>query len=212
MRRVLLIALAAFLCPFVAVAQPTTEDTGQKTKAIQHPISEEEWTPESRLWLARSVLGEAGWARWDEYTAIAFVYAERSKASKTHTFIRMIKKYSAAVRRPGKRRNPWLFQTKTGPEALMRPPMWPMGPTWKGLYDKAWKNTLVWADQWYEGKRPNTCPGANHFGGQMDSHRAENKRWKRIKCKTRMRNRFYTSLYLVPRPPPGEYRKRLLRL
>lgn len=163
------------------------------SRAYAGVVPDDEWSDEAKLWLARSVLGEAGWKRPDEYSAIAYVYATRAEQTGRYDFLGMVKQYSAAVRAPGKRRNPWLFELgfdKT------RPPSWPMGPQWPGLHDEAWFQTLEWADAWQAGEHENPCPGANHFGSYQDSHRASNARWMRIRCKVSTRNRFYTSLRL----------------
>lgn len=159
-------------------------------------VPEEEWNDTTKLWLARSVLGEAGWRREAEYSAIAYVYVARAEQSKTKDFLEVIKSYSAAVKSFGRRRNPWLFEL--GLDSA-RPSNWPMddngiGPRWEGLHDEAWLEVLSWADEWQEGLHDNPCPGANHYGGWVDRYRAEQARWVRIKCSSTMRNRFYTSL------------------
>lgn len=160
-------------------------------------VPEDQWNDDTKLWLARSVLGEVGWRRPAEWSAVAFVYATRAEQTKRYDFIGMVKRYSAAIRGGGKTRSPWLFELgfdKT------RPPSWPEGPQWQGLHDDAWLEVLAWADEWQAGQHENPCPGANHFGGYVDAHRAENARWRRVKCTAKTRNRFYTSLSLRARP------------
>jgi hypothetical protein len=156
-------------------------------------VPDDEWDDETKLWLARSVLGEAGWRQHAEYTAVAYVYAVRAEQTERYDFLGMVKRYSAAVRAPGRAKAPWRFELgfdKT------RPRSWPSGPLWKGRYDQEWLDVLDWADRWQAGEYANPCEGANHFGGYGDSARAEWAGWTRIKCKVRMRNRFYTSLKL----------------
>jgi hypothetical protein len=197
---VMVIVLLTTLMAIMVAGHLTDEcSIAHAEEAVQRPLAEEDWNDDAKLWLARSVLGEVGWRRFDEYSAVAWVYVTRAEQTKQYGFLEMIKQYSAAVREPGKTRNPWLFEldfTDT------RPRSWPVnedgsGPLWKGLYDQAWLETLEWADEWADGKHPNPCPGANHFGGYVDHYRAVAKRWKRIKCQGKMRNRFYTSLSLV---------------
>lgn len=162
-------------------------------RAEAQVVPVEQWTDEAKLWLSRSVLGEVGWRRPDEYSAVAWVYATRAKGSRHHDFLGMVKAYSAAIKSPGRRREPWLFELgfdKT------RPRSWPNGPLWPGLHDEAWSEVLTWADEWQAGQHENPCPGANHFGGYVDRHRAEAARWVTIRCSAKMRNRFYTSLRL----------------
>lgn len=180
---------------FAAVLCSTTP-----LKARAEVVPANQWNDEVKVTLARSVIGEAGWRRFDEYSAIAWVYANRAKAFRNYSFKSMMHKYSAAIRRPGKKRNPWLFELGLDGQ---RPKSWPIdpetkrGPKWEGLHEKAWLKTLQWADEWQAGLHENPCKGANHFGGFVDDHRAWRARWKRVKCTIRTRNRFYTSLVLV---------------
>jgi hypothetical protein len=163
--------------------------SAEETQAVQ-PVSDSEWNDETKLWLSRSLLGEVGWRRPGEYAAVAWVYSTRAKLSKRYNFLQMIKRYSAAIRAPGKRRNPWLFELDF---TSTRPPSWPDGPQWRGLHDQAWLEVLDFADEWQAGKIPNPCPGANHYGGYVDRHRAQAMRWRRVKCSVKTRNRFYNS-------------------
>lgn len=157
---------------------------------VVRPIPEEEWNEKTRLWLARSVLGEAGWGRYDEQAAIAWVYATRFKNAKRRSFFQLFKRYSAAIRSPGLRRNPWMVNLVDG---MMRPDGWPNGPLWKGRHDRSWMKTLGLIDRWYEGEVPNSCPGANHFGCYLDAPRADALGWFRVRCQVSTRNRFYDS-------------------
>ena len=203
MKRIIsIIAVATTVLVSLAVARIACaeESTEATTEAATHAVPEDQWNDDAKLWLARSVIGEAGWRQFDEYSAIAFVYATRAEQSKRYDFLGMVKRYSAAVRAQGKRRQPWLFEL--GFEGK-RPRSWPVdpatktGPLWTGLHRDAWLETLAWADAWQAGERANPCEGANHFGGYIDRHRAAAARWVRIKCEPRTRNRFYTSLKLT---------------
>lgn len=166
------------------------------SSAAAQVVPEDEWDDEAKLWLARSVIGEAGWRRPDEHTAIAYVYATRASQTTRYTFTEMVRRYSAAIRAPGKRSRPWLLELSFD---CARPKSWPVdpvtkqGPLWGGLHSEAWRETLQWADEWQAGHHENPCPGANHFGGYQDVHRAQMAGWKRLRCKTRMYNRFYNS-------------------
>lgn len=162
---------------------------------VDPPVPDDEWTADTKLWLARSLVGEVGWRRLGEYGAVAWVYATRAKLSPNHTFTEMVKTYSAAIKLSGKRRNPWLFELD---ETGVRPKSWPVneqgvGPLWRGLHDKAWFEALDFVDDWRAGKVPNPCPRANHFGGAIDAHRAVQQRWVQVKCSVPTRNRFYDS-------------------
>jgi len=195
--------------PTVEVVElPEQEQIAQPTRVVEHPVSDEEWNEETKLWLARSLLGEVGWLRPAEQSAVAWVYATRAKISRSHNFIEMVKQYSAAIRSPGKRRSPWLFELGFDRE---RPSSWPSGPRWEGLHDEAWIKTLELVDRWQAGEIPNYCPSANHFGGYIDRHRAEALRWTRVKCvlpegSKRFRNRFYDSTKLQPKRQTSRWR------
>ena len=157
----------------------------------EQPVSEEEWDSESQLWLARSCVGEAGWAQFDECIAIAWVYAARAKQSSRYTFLKMVRRYSAALQKG--RSMSWVRGLNYSGRL---PRGWPGGLRWYQGYRRVWKTTLIVAGNWAEGKHANPCPGANHFGGPMDHHRAVKARWMPVRCSVRMRNRFYTSLRL----------------
>lgn len=188
-------------CPLPAFAE-VEEDEEEASKLV---VPEDQWTDEAKLWLARSVIGEAGWktaGSQEEYSAIAYVYAVRAEQSKSRTFLEMVRTYSAAVKNRRNTKRPWLYEL--GFEAT-RPRSWPfnpetkMGPRWKGVHEVAWRDTLAWADEWQAGEHENPCPGANHFGGYLDRHRAKAARWTPIKCSAKTWNRFYTSLRLQPK-------------
>lgn len=203
-------AIVAIAVVFTIIMASSVIRAEPADATVDRPITEEEWTPETRLWLSRSVLGEAGWRRPDEYSAIAWVYVTRVRQTKQFTFLKMVRTYSAAVRGRKNKQNPWLYELV--PDVTKRPRSWPvdehgLGPLWKGLHDKAWQEVLEWADEWAVGKRPNPCLGANHYGGWVDRHRAVAKRWTRIKCESKMRNRFYNSHKLVPEGRGGRWHR-----
>ena len=165
-----------------------------------HAQMVEEWNDEVKLWSARSVLGEVGWDRPGEWGAVLWVYYTRARTTKRYTFYQMVRQYSAAVKSGNHHRNPWLFNLSLD---RTYPCGWPMkngsGPRWSGLHDASWLRTLEFVDLWQSGKVSNSCKRANHFGGDIDRHRAESLGWKRIKCNEeghrRFRNRFYDSTH-----------------
>ena len=181
--------------------EPTEPEQEPEPEYDERPVPDNQWNDTSKLWLARSMIGEVGWRRPAEQSAVAWIYAVRAPESSTYDFLGMVKRYSAAVRTPGKRRNPWLFELGFN---RTRPKAWPTGPLWTGLHDDAWIEALELADRWQNGEVPNPCPQANHFGGYVDRHRAEAARWTRVKCRPpegskRFRNIFYDSTRLRPK-------------
>jgi len=161
--------------------------------AGERPITEEEWTDESKVWLARSCVGEAGFHARGECLAIAWVYAERSSYSDKFDFLGMVKRYSAAVQK-SKNHRTWIRGLNL---AADKPEDWPEGPDWEGVYKPAWQKLLSMVDEWANGEWDNPCPGANHFGGYHDTSRIRRLRWRPVKCMVRTRNRFFDSRRLV---------------
>jgi hypothetical protein len=190
---ILMVATMAVVVAFIVALLLWPSNCSAETESI---IPDDQWNANVKLWLARSLIGEVGWRITKEHAAVAWVYAMRANQSRRHDFLGMVKRYSAAVRNPGRIRNPWLFEL--GLDGA-RPGSWPYGPLWKGRYQQAWFRLLQLADLWRAGKIANPCPGANHFGGPMDRHRAENRHWYRVKCKMRTRNSFYDSRRIQPR-------------
>lgn len=185
--------------------EPTVEVTktikSEPEVTLVSPVPEDEWTNEAKLWLARSLIGEVGWDRPAEQSAVAWVYANRAKKLEQYTFLGMVKTYSAAVRKQGQQRQPWVFELHFNGN---KPKYWPSYIEWKGRHAQYWMDTLELIDRWQAGKVPNYCPTANHFGSYSDSFRAEGLRWTRIKCivpegDKRFRNRFYDSTTIRPR-------------
>ena len=181
--------------------KPTIEKHKLIEPMFKSPVPEKEWNNEARIWLARSLIGEVGWDRPAEQTAVAWVYANRAKKLNQYTYLQMVRQYSAAVRKPGQRRQPWVFELQLNDH---RPKYWPNYIEWKDHHSQYWLDTLDLIDQWQAGKIPNYCPTANHFGSYHDSLKAEALRWTRVECIVpeggkRFRNRFYDSTKLRPR-------------
>lgn len=150
------------------------------------PISENEWTKATKLWLARSCVGEAGFGAVDECMGIAWVYAVRSKELDT-SLLKIIKKYSAPLKAKNPKRK-WVMQLSLDGK---RPKDWSAVLSWK-RHKQYWFNLLSALDEWAEGLKENPVEGANHFGS---IHDVTPKRWKQISPKSDLvfRNRFYSS-------------------
>lgn len=102
------LALAPVVAPEPDVSVPET------------PIPSAQWTPEARLWFVRSCVGEAGFWNPQECAAMGWVYANRIRGTRV-TFERMVRQYSAAVRRRPSAR-PWLWELVP---TLEEPEGWP---------------------------------------------------------------------------------------
>lgn len=181
-----------------------------RAACAEQPIPDEEWTPDARLWLARSLVGEAGFVATEEHAAIAWVYAERWQMSKTRSFLETVRAYSAAVHGRSNRRHPWIHHLAIDGS---RPSGWPSGALWSRRRE-AWLDVLAWCDGWAAGHFETPCPGATHYGGPCDDHRAREAGWAPIRCQVRTANRFYDGRRRVSRPRvvvPGspEWRRRM---
>jgi len=165
---------------------------------VQAQVDAEDWTPETRLWAIRSVIGEAGFGQLEEHAAIMYVYAERHRVLKRRgwSLLRVVKRYSAAIRLRGRRAHPWV--SELDPETLEEPRSWPKRLMWSRYAPKL-TGAAANIDLWARGGVSNPCKQAMHYGGRMDDYRAVNARWTRIKCSVPMRNRFYDPRRLVRR-------------
>lgn len=153
---------------------------------VQRPIPPRQWNADAKLWLARSCVGEAGFASYDECIGIAWVYATRAKET-NHSLLGMIKRYSSAVKDRSTRKRSWiLYLNLEG----TKPNGWPKHLSWK-KHKVLWFRLLKVLDDWEKGYYPNPVEGANHYGGPMDT---PGKKWTRIYPKPGWlyRNSFYS--------------------
>ena len=136
----------------------------EKFPNYKFPIPEKEWNPETKVWLARSCVGEAGW-NVSECIAISWVYATRYRELNGCTsFLTIVKKYSAAIKERSTHKRPWILGLNLKGN---KPDKWPKNISWK-IHKKLWFSILSDLDLWIKGQKPNPVIGANHFGGSMD--------------------------------------------
>lgn len=141
---------------------------GSEQRITERPIPESQWNDETKLWLARSCVGEAGFVAYEECIGIAWVYAARWRASPRGTTLEdVIRGYSAAVKRRSTLRRKWILNLRLDGK---RPKRWPKRLLWSG-HRPFWEKILRELDQWAKGRRENPVEGANHFGGKMDTPR-----------------------------------------
>jgi len=128
------------------------------------PVSREQWTDMERLWMARSVVGEASFLALEEHVEIAWVYATIAR-QKGLSLLRVIKGYSAAVKQRSTKTRKWILELKLNGS---KPRHWPSNLSWK-VHKKLWFRILDNLEEWAKGNRPSKLDGANHFGGDMDT-------------------------------------------
>ena len=143
--------------PGISMAAP------KKEKPVR-PIPRQQWNYLTKLWLARSCVGEAGFQEVDECIGIAWTMATRSTEYRTN-FLRVVQGYSFAVKNHSGHRRPWIFQLGMKGD---KPEDWPSKLNWK-FHRRLWFKLLDTLDKWAKGKVPNPVDGANHFGGDMDT-------------------------------------------
>lgn len=166
---------------------------GSEQREIERPIPESQWNDETKLWLARSCVGEAGFVAYEECIGIAWVYASRWRASPRGTTLEdVIRGYSAAVKSRSTLRRKWILHLRLDGK---RPNRWPKRLYWSG-HRPFWEKILSELDQWAKGYRENPVKGANHFGGKMDT---PSKSWVVIKPTSSVAfgNLFYRSPTVV---------------
>lgn len=159
------------------------------------PIPREQWTDSTKVWLARSCVGEAGFDAYEECIGIAWVYAVRWKSSAGRdTLEGVIRSYSAAVKSRNSHKRKWIFDLRLDGK---RPKGWPKRLSWKG-HLKFWNKILFELEQWSKGFRPNPVKGAIHWGGSMDTPHAS---WVRVlpEAGVKFKNIFYRSKYSAGR-------------
>jgi hypothetical protein len=156
--------------------------------ALANPIPSDQWTPAAKLWTARSCVGEAGFHAVEECLAIAWVYAARSKMA-NWSYVHLVKRYSSAIKEHEKHRRGWIFELELDGQ---RPSKWPARLSWR-KHRSLWFRLLKFLDQWALGHWPNPVPGADHFGGKMDT---PGSRWTRIEPTASVR--FYNFFYKSP--------------
>jgi len=117
----------------------------------------EELDVDTKLTLARAMVGEADWHAPD-HVAIAFVLAKRWPLYRARhpeaTFRSYIELYSSPLRRDLGARSAWLRTL-------------PWGPI-EGPYSQHWDHVRALVERFSQGRLRDPCPGAMHWGGAMD--------------------------------------------
>jgi hypothetical protein len=158
-----------FAAPAFFVAAPAA--------AYRPPLGIVEWDDESRLTLARAMVGEADWHEPD-HVAIAHVLARRWRRHQLNnepiSFARYIERYSASLRGDSERAT-WIRSL-------------PWGPLPGAPYEQRWNRVQKLVRAFGEGRVKDPCPLAMHWGGTMDRPAQS---WHPVSCGM-TRNIFYT--------------------
>jgi hypothetical protein len=145
--------------------------------AYRRPLPGVEWDDETRLTLARAMVGEADWHEPD-HVAIAHVLARRWRIHQQNRepipFARYVELYSASLRGDTERAT-WIRSL-------------PWGPLPGAPYEQRWNRVQKLVRAFSEGMVKDPCPLAMHWGGTMDRPAQS---WHPVSCGL-TRNIFYT--------------------
>jgi hypothetical protein len=164
------------------------------TVAAQPPLEADQWNPRTKVWLARAMVGEAGWTASRDHVGIAYVLAKRFERIRRRwpdiRFLDVVLAYAKALgdgRRSLTSRQRWI-RSLGGAE---KPVGWPTRANWPRVHRPLWKKTLKRADDWFAGKLRDPCRGrAFNWGGYLDVDLAMRKRLNPVDCGD-TRNTFY---------------------
>jgi len=170
-----------------SLSQPTKKIKKQKYK--KPPIYRKHWNENTKVWLARSCVGESGFWAEDECMAIAWIYARRARLV-GWPLLKMIRRYSAATKPHEVHRRPWIFELDAKAE---KPKHWPKTIRWQ-RHRKAWLNLLARLDRWKDGHEPDPMPEADHYGSYRDANQSRYVRtWKRVEAPAGFKNLYFNS-------------------
>jgi hypothetical protein len=161
-----------------------------------------QFTPRTRVWLARAMVSEAGWKAELDHAGISHILYRRWKNMRKRwpdmTFEHVIRAYCAGFyvkERSLTPRQRWIQQLIPSPR---QPKDWPAKKaSWK-VHMPLWKAAWDRAGRFGAGKLRDPCRGrAWHWGGEIDLPLAKQKRLVEVDCGN-TRNTFYTL------PKPGD--------
>jgi len=129
------------------------------------------------LWLARSCVGEAGFASSEtgECASILHVYRKRAKLSGKPIY-EVARKYSAALKNREDHPNRWVLGLN---REMKKPAGWQPRLSWR-VHRPWWEIMLELVDDFLSGKVKDPTPTALHYGGRMDKHRLSTRYWRRL--------------------------------
>jgi hypothetical protein len=159
---------------------------GLALPAAARPLEADQWDPQTRLWLARAMVGEAGWLAKRDHAGIAHVFLrrwrnmrERWPAMRFRDVIMVYSKSLGDGRSEPTPRQRWV-RTLEGAEA---PDGWPESKARWHKHVALWQAVLARADAFAAGKLRDPCRGlAVNFGGTIDVEIAKRKGLREIDC------------------------------
>ena len=182
---------------------------GMPESSVVRPVPLKQWTEGTKVWAARSVIGEAGWGSpqrpheiANEWVSIVQVYAVRYQEVRQEgmnwPLVKIIRKYSAAVKQRSTHVRPWILSIGLD---CVKPKHWPKELKWKSVHKPICERAFLVLDRWANGDIKTLTPQANHYGGAMDAYVAEQvRKWKRVPAPEYYGNKFYDSRRLTGKP------------
>jgi len=183
------VATAVLVAGLHSVEASEVFDGTSSRVVTKPPVKNKHWDEKTKVWLARSCVGESGFWAEDECMAIAWIYAKRSNLV-GWSLLKMIRKYSAAVKPREMHRRRWIFELDAKAE---KPKHWPSNIGWK-RHKVQWLNLLAKLDAWKLGEIPDALPTADHYGSYRDANQSSRVRmWKRLKAPAEFKNLYFDS-------------------
>lgn len=149
-------------------------------------LDDSQWTPTTRLWLARAMIGEGGWLAERDHVGFAWVFYRRWLKMRERwpemRFVDVVRFYAKSLgdgRSQPTDRQVWV-RGLLGDEA---PPGWPAKKARWSRHVVWWQKTLERTDKWRLGLLRDPCRGrAYNFGGSIDVEIAEQKGLREVDC------------------------------
>ncbi len=184
------VVATAMLIAGLPVVEASEVFDGSEAKVLTRPpVKNKHWDKTTKVWLARSCVGESGFWADDECIAIAWIYAKRAHLA-GWPLLKMIRRYSAAVKKTEMHRRRWIFELTADAE---KPEHWPKTIRWK-RHKVAWLNILHKLDRWKRGELPDPIPAADHYGSYRDANQSYRVRtWKRLTTPEGFQNLYFDS-------------------
>jgi len=125
-----------------------------------------EWSDSTRLALAQCLLGEAGWRRRTEHSAISHVLLRRWHRLGSGSFEGRVRRYCSVHRTTQPTdRHQWVRNMPWGP--LLEDPGLPAGVNWRNYIDD-WDYVRTTVELFEKSALVDPLPRARHWGGAMD--------------------------------------------
>jgi len=154
-------------------------------------LTQEEFSPETRLWLSRAMVSEAGWLAKRDHAAIAHILYRRWKNALRRwpdlTFEQVIRRYCSGFYVSTEsltKRQKWVQELVP---AAIKPANWPETASWE-RHLPLWRAVWERAGRFGRGELQDPCKGAAwHWGAEFDVPQG---RMERVDCGD-TRNIFY---------------------